>query len=90
MDFCVEELQKGSWVHIFPEGKVNMTKEVMRFKWGIGRLVYECNVPPIIVPIWHEGMDDILPNREPYILKLNKKFFINYGKPIDVQSLVAE
>lgn len=90
VDLCIHKLSIGDWLHIFPEGKVNMTKDYLRFKWGVGRMIYESPVMPIIVPIWHEGMDEVLPNYPPYILKFGKKITINVGEPIDINQLVEE
>ena len=56
VDFVIDRLNEGDWLHIFPEGKVNMErKQLYRLKWGIGRIVSELNVPPLIVPFWHIG-----------------------------------
>ncbi|XP_031370494.1 tafazzin homolog isoform X1 [Apis dorsata] len=90
MDFCIEKLAAGEWIHVFPEGKVNMFKETMRLKWGIGRLIYESPIPPLVVPIYHLGMDDVLPNEPPYRLKIRKKVTMNYGDPIDFSELIEE
>ncbi|KAJ2948722.1 hypothetical protein O0L34_g7980 [Tuta absoluta] len=89
MDFCVERLTRGDWVHIFPEGRVNVDKEHIRFKWGVGRLVAECAASaPVILPVWHEGMDRVLPNQEPYLLKFRKRVFMNVGEPIQIHHLI--
>ncbi|KAK5649080.1 hypothetical protein RI129_003972 [Pyrocoelia pectoralis] len=90
VDFCIEQLAKGQWVHIFPEGKVNLTKENMRFKWGIGRMILESAVTPIVIPIWHIGMDDVLPNVPPYMVRVGKNLTFNYGEPLDFSDLLKE
>ena len=70
--------------------KVNITKENMRLKWGIGRMIYESPVTPIVIPIWHVGMDDVLPNVSPYMVRMGKNLTFNYGKPLDFTELIAQ
>jgi len=90
VDLCIDKLSIGDWVHVFPEGKVNMTKEKLRLKWGVGRMVYESPVSPIVIPIWHIGMDEILPNEPPYYLRFGKRVTYNFGKPIDLSQIIKK
>ncbi|XP_030376375.1 tafazzin homolog isoform X2 [Scaptodrosophila lebanonensis] len=90
INLCIEKCALGHWVHVFPEGKVNMTKEEMRLKWGVGRIIYESPKIPIILPMWHEGMDEVLPNVEPYVLKWRKRVTLNIGQPLDLTDFVQD
>lgn len=60
-----------------------------RFKWGVGRLIMESPVTPLVIPIYHLGMDQVLPNEPPYVFKTRKKVTINYGNPIDISEIVS-
>lgn len=88
MDFMVEQLDLGRWCHHFPEGKINATHEYLRLKWGVGRLISDTQRTPLVLPIWHVGMDSILPNKKPYIPQIKKKLTILIGQPLDFTSEV--
>ncbi|XP_025108563.1 tafazzin-like isoform X1 [Pomacea canaliculata] len=83
MDFLLDKLNKGAWIHFFPEGRVCLTNELLRLKWGVGRLISECNIPPLVIPIAHMGMDSVLPNKTPYIPQIRKNVTMLIGNPMD-------
>jgi len=90
MDALIEKMNAGDWVHVFPEGKVNMTQEWMRVKWGVGRLVAEADIPPLVLPFWHEGVSDVLPVVKPYIPRIRQKVTVVVGEIIDTRELLEK
>ena len=90
VDFMIDRLNEGHCVHLYPEGQVNLNKDNMRIKWGVGRLIAESKIPPIVIPIYHLGMDSILPNKKPYIPKIGQKVTLVIGKPIDMTKTLEE
>ncbi|XP_045166056.2 tafazzin-like [Mercenaria mercenaria] len=83
MDFCVNELQAGKWVHIFPEGKVNLEQKAMRFKWGVGRLIADTPVTPLVFLIHHVGFEHVFPNNGILYPRFGKKSSIYISEAID-------
>lgn len=67
-----EKLSGGSWCHVFAEGRVwqrwrfDEGEAVLGpFKIGVGKLLAHCAVSPMIIPIYHKGMDDVVPEKQP-------------------------
>jgi len=86
MDYMVDCLNLGRWCHHFPEGKIAKDQEYIRFKWGTGRLIADSKITPLVLPIWHVGMDSVLPNKRPYIPLMGQHVTMLIGSPLDFTS----
>ncbi|KAI9768003.1 MAG: hypothetical protein M1840_005315 [Geoglossum simile] len=79
-----------SWVHIFPEGKVRQhpTRSLRYFKWGIARLILEADPCPTIVPVWIEGLDNVIHHSRPkprFIPRMGEDIKIVFGEEFDAE-----
>jgi monolysocardiolipin acyltransferase len=66
-----EKLDQGAWCHVFAEGRVwqswrfELNEEKLgKFKFGIGKLVAHSKEAPLVLPIYHKGLDLVLPEKE--------------------------
>nr|CAH8841854.1 unnamed protein product [Trichobilharzia regenti] len=99
MDFCIDLLNSGQWIHVFPQGRIvqpheRNSEQNIRLRWGIGRLVAESKEDPIIIPIWHCGLDELNPSEVPNTAVTLRRIFgksrrvtIGIGEPINVCNL---
>ncbi|KAI8384784.1 acyltransferase-domain-containing protein [Radiomyces spectabilis] len=55
VNFAIHKANQNGWIHIFPEARVNQTASMIRFKWGVGRIIMEADRCPIVIPVWHNG-----------------------------------
>ncbi|CAG8686347.1 1424_t:CDS:2, partial [Ambispora leptoticha] len=94
MNFALDKLneKEGNWVHIFPEGKINQTSSMIPLRWGVGRLMMESKNPPIVVPLWHKGLETVMPEERdnPFVPILWQKVVIAFGEPIDLKDVLTE
>ncbi|KAG0633009.1 hypothetical protein HOY80DRAFT_668533 [Tuber brumale] len=77
-----------AWVHVFPEGRVHQKRnyQMRYFRWGVSRLLLEADVPPLVVPIFITGLDEVMheARRWPrFVPRVGKKVRICFGDPVD-------
>ncbi|XP_060584692.1 tafazzin-like [Ruditapes philippinarum] len=55
----------------------------MRLKWGVGRLIADTPVTPLVLLIHHVGFEKIFPNEGILYPRVGKKSSIYISEPID-------
>lgn len=57
INFFACQLDRAQWLHIFPEAKVHQhpEKRLIRFRWGVSRILMETKNEYEVIPIWLEG-----------------------------------
>jgi len=95
MQFLLQRLNQGGWVNIFPEGRVAYPYPVPRFRWGVGHLIASCTAAPLLLPVCHDGMAEVLPNpvapgdSQPCLIRPGNLVTVSIGEPLDLGPLVA-
>ena len=73
MKYFWQLLNGGAWCHVFPEGRLwqdwrfeENEPHLGPFKVGVGKLIAHCEPgkEPIILPMYHTGMDKVIPEKQ--------------------------
>ncbi|BBN00060.1 monolysocardiolipin acyltransferase [Marchantia polymorpha subsp. ruderalis] len=89
MEVALSKLNRGDWVHIFPEGSRSRDGNLALFKRGVGRLVLDAKSLPLVVPFIHSGMEDVMPIGQKHF-SMGKKVTVIVGDPIELDDLVQK
>ncbi len=81
-----ELLQEGKIIHIYPEGTRSRSGDIGRGQVGVGKLARETKMK--VVPVYHEGTQNILPVGSKK-LRINQKVAIIVGEPVEMDDLYA-
>ncbi|GAB2226222.1 hypothetical protein Droror1_Dr00022023 [Drosera rotundifolia] len=89
MNEALDRLNDGAWLHAFPEGKVfQEDAPIRRLKWGTASLIVRAPVTPVVLPVIHHGLHEVMPEkylfgRRPIIPLWSKHIKIVVGEPIE-------
>ncbi|CAN6674261.1 tafazzin [Trichomonascus vanleenenianus] len=86
----------ANWVHVFPEALVHQPEAphnntLRYFHWGVSRMVLEAAKPPIIVPIFTQGFEKVMPEDQASFVPRNigSSIQFNVGQPMREEEVVA-
>lgn len=91
MDMAIAKLNSGGWVHIFPEGTRSRDggRTMGSAKRGVGRMVLDSDIIPLVIPFVHIGMHDIMPGGAKFP-RIGKEVTVLIGDPIYFDDLLMD
>ncbi|KAI9005042.1 acyltransferase-domain-containing protein [Hyaloraphidium curvatum] len=95
VDRALDRMARGGWIHIFSEGRVHQGQRMLRFKWGVGRMLMEPSMglgckTPWFVPVYARGLEMALPLHRIYIPRPGHDFMLAFGDPVDFGPIVRQ
>lgn len=89
MDIAISKLNRGEWVHIFPEGSRSRDggKTMGSVKRGVGRLILDADNVPIVLPFVHTGMQEVMPIGAK-LPRIGKTVTVLVGDPINFNDIL--
>ncbi|KAK9837621.1 hypothetical protein WJX74_001596 [Apatococcus lobatus] len=92
MNVAARQVQRGKWLHVFPEGKLFVDGSMGPFKWGIGKMVCDSmehgRRQPVILPLFHSGMGRVLPKGS-VVPRVGHEVTVLVGEPIDLSDITC-
>ena len=89
MDDVVARVAAGEWIHLFPEGtRTALPPAMLPLRPGIGRLVADPPVTPVVLPLVHVGMHT-LAGRGSVVPSVGQAVTIVVGEPVAFDDLLA-
>ncbi|KAG7439790.1 uncharacterized protein BT62DRAFT_912395 [Guyanagaster necrorhizus] len=101
VDAAIDKLNKGDWIHLYGEGKVNQPSMYQkdqdglailpRFKWGVGRIISSTTTIPTVIPMWITGFDTLMPEGRPFpynfMPRIGACLSVTFGPPIPSEEI---
>ena len=106
---ALRKVQEGRWFHFFPEGKTEAhtqclggrtdpdeVKEKGLLKWGVGKVIAHAVPTPVVVPFYHEGMQNVMPQDattnkcKSVIPGTGNEVFVRIGEPICFDDILVK
>ena len=91
MDDVVAKLNEGAWLHMFPTGtRSEEAGQLAPCRPGVGRLIADAVPTPVVLPVYHRGLEALQPRGTYWPLGVGHRIDIFVGDEVDVATVLAD